>query len=136
MRVVIDTNVLLMSIPTVSNYRPIFQGFINGEFELALSNEILLEYVEVIQNQSSAAVAKNVAELLLNKKNVIRIEPFYRWNLITEDYDDNKFVDCAVAANAKHIVSNDRHFRVLKNINFPPTNLMLADEFLSILRSS
>lgn len=136
MRVVIDTNVLLMSIPTVSKYRPIFQGFINGEFELALSNEILLEYVEVIQNQSSVAVAKNIAELLLNKKNLIRIEPFYQWNLITEDYDDNKFVDCAVAANAKHVVSNDRHFRVLKSVNFPPTDVVLADDFLDILRHS
>lgn len=134
MRVVIDTNVLLMSIPTVSRYRPIFQGLINGDFELALSNEILSEYVEVIQNRASTAVAKNIAELLLNRENVIQVEPFYRWNLITEDYDDNKFVDCAVAASAKHIVSNDKHLRVLKNVDFPPTDVVLADTFLDMLR--
>ena len=133
MRVVIDTNVLLMSIPTISEYRPIFQGLIDGKYELALSNEILSEYIEVIQNQSSVAVAKNIAELLLNKKNVIRIEPFFRWNLIAEDYDDNKFVDCAVAANAKHIVSNDRHFRTLKEVDFPPVDVVLADIFLDML---
>lgn len=67
------------------------------------------------------------------KKNVIRIEPFYRWNLIYEDYDDNKFVDCAVAANAQYIVSNDGHFRVLADIEFPPVNVILADTFLKIL---
>jgi len=36
--------------------------------------------------------------------------------------DDNKFVDCAVSANASCIVTNDRHFNVLRNIEFPKIN--------------
>ena len=44
MKVVIDTNVLLISIPSISRYRPILQGIINNKFELAVSNEIISEY--------------------------------------------------------------------------------------------
>jgi len=39
--------------------------------------------------------------------------------LISEDNDDNKYVDCAIACNADMIISNDAHFRVLEKIDFP-----------------
>ena len=36
----------------------------------------------------------------------IRKDPHYTFALIEADKDDNKFVDCAIAANAKCIVLN------------------------------
>ena len=44
-------------------------------------------------------------------------------NLIQLDSDDNKFVDCCITANAQYIVSNDRHFDILKHIEFPHVNV-------------
>ena len=38
------------------------------------------------------------------------------FGLITADADDNKFVDCAIIAGAKYIVTEDRRFNVLKEI--------------------
>ncbi len=64
MKVVIDTNVLLISLPKVSKYRPIFNGLIQGKFKLAVSNEIFQEYVEVIENKTNGEIAQNLAELL------------------------------------------------------------------------
>ena len=49
--------------------------------------------------------------------------------------DDNKFVDCAIAANAKCIVSEDNHFNVLKFIPFPKVEVIGIDDFKSFLRS-
>ena len=37
MKVVLDTNVLLMSIPKISKYRPIFDGLIKARYDLAIS---------------------------------------------------------------------------------------------------
>ena len=48
---------------------------------------------------------------------------------ITADPDDNKFVDCAVSANAKYIISNDRHFKALDDIDFPKVNILTIHEF-------
>jgi len=86
---------------------------LNGKYELALSNEILSEYIEVLERKANTTVAVNIAEVLLNRENIIRTEVYFSWGLIKEDEDDNKFVDCAIAANAKYIISNDKHFSIL-----------------------
>lgn len=63
MRIILDTNVLLVSIPTRSKYRPIFNSLLNGGFELAISNDILSEYIEIIEQKTNTTIAKNIAEL-------------------------------------------------------------------------
>lgn len=55
--------------------------------------------------------------------------------LIDKDKDDNKFVDCAVAAQAIFIVSNDKHYDVLKTIPFPKVDVVNIMEFLRYLKS-
>ena len=56
-------------------------------------------------------------------------EVYYDLGLIPEDEDDNKFVNCAIAANAQHIVSNDGHFQGLKTVEFPQVSVLTVDEF-------
>ena len=68
--------------------------------------------------------------LILNKRNVKLIDPHFRLGLITADPDDNKFVDCAFAAGADYLVTEDRHFNVLRTTNFPKLNLVTLDEFM------
>jgi predicted nucleic acid-binding protein len=69
-----------------------------------------------------------VDEILLSK-NSESVTVFYNWQLITPDPDYNKFVDCAVSANANYIVTNDRHFNVLKDIDFPKINIITINQF-------
>ncbi len=130
MKIVLDTNVLLISLPTKSKYRPIFDYLINGKFELAISNEIISEYVEIIEQKTNEIIANNVIELLLSLENVLKVEVYYKWGLIENDYDDNKFVDCAISSEAKYIVTNDKHFNILKDIQFPKVNIISIDDFL------
>lgn len=63
----------------------------------------------------------------------IRKTHFY-FHLIEQDPDDNKFVDCAIIAGADYIVSEDSHFRVLKDIPFPSVPVILLNEFMKKLR--
>lgn len=130
MKVVLDTNVLLISIPKISKYRLIFDGLIKGEYTLALSESILQEYVEIIGQKTTGQIAQNLSELLLSLDNVEKTSIYFHWNLIEKDPDDNKFVDCAVSARVKYIVTNDNHFKHLKNIDFPPIEVVSADDFL------
>ena len=133
MKVVLDTNILLVSIPKKSPYRIIFDGLLTNQYDLILSNEILSEYSEIISQKTNHIVATNICEMLLSLSNVQKQDVFYRWNLIEMDKDDNKFVDCAVAGNADYLVSNDRHFNCLKLIEFPKLNLLTIDEFMDLL---
>jgi predicted nucleic acid-binding protein len=53
--------------------------------------------------------------------------------LIVADADDNKFADCALNAGADLIVTNDRHFNVLKSIAFPPIKVVDIETFKRII---
>jgi predicted nucleic acid-binding protein len=59
--------------------------------------------------------------------------PFFKWNLIVNDKDDNKFVDCYLISNGNVLVSNDKHFECLKEIDFPKVNVIRIDDFRDIL---
>jgi putative PIN family toxin of toxin-antitoxin system len=133
MKVVLDTNILLVSIPTRSRYRIIFDSLKNNELTLIISNEILSEYTEIIERKTNAMIANNISEMLLGLKNVHKQNVYYKWGLIEEDKDDNKFVDCAIAGNVDYLVSNDKHFNCLKKIDFPKLNLLSIDEFMDLL---
>ncbi|MCB0266232.1 MAG: putative toxin-antitoxin system toxin component, PIN family [Calditrichaeota bacterium] len=136
MRVVLDTNVLLVSIPTKSMYRIIFNALIDGTIELALSNDILTEYHEIIAEKTNGVIAQNIGQLLVHLPNVFKTEIHYKWHLIKKDADDNKFVDCAIAGNADYLVTNDRHFRILSEIDFPKITVISINEFVEILSKS
>ena len=49
------------------------------------------------------------------------------------DPDDNKFINCAFAANVHYLVTNDKHFNILKTTSFPKINLLKIQEFMEIL---
>lgn len=129
LRVVIDTNVLVAAIGRKSPFRWIFDAIIDGRLILCVSNEIVLEYKEVFQHKTSPEVASNIIDFLTIHPYVEKTEPFFNFLLINEDADDNKFVDCAIAAGAFCIVSNDKHFLVLKTIEFPKVRIFNLDEF-------
>ncbi len=135
MRIVLDTNVLLISLPVKSRYRPIFDALRNGNFELVVSSDILLEYHEKIAEKTSPEVAENVLKLILSLENCLLQTTFFEWGLMHNDEEDNKYTDCAIVANVDHLVSEDRHFNILKDIDFPRLSVIRVDEFLQMLNS-
>jgi putative PIN family toxin of toxin-antitoxin system len=135
MKIVLDTNVLLVSIPKKSPYRLIFDSLLNKRFDLIISNDILSEYTEIIAQKSNATVATNIGEMLLTLSNVQKQDIFYKWNMNEVDKDDNKFVDCAISGGADYLVSNDKHFNCLKIVAFPKLSVLSVDEFIILLKS-
>lgn len=135
MRVVLDSNALLISIPKKSKYRPIFDALRKGAFYLVVSNDILSEYEEILAFKNSAVVAVNIMELLNILPNVVFQQIYYKWHLIEQDKDDNKFVDCAVAGSADFIVTNDRHFNMLEKIQFPSIKIIRIEVFLELIEN-
>ena len=110
-RVVLDTNVLLQAIPTKSRFRPIIEAFEQSLFVLILSNEILLEYEEVLKKLGGTRAWPAFQALLAAlPNNSVLVSPSYHWQAIRRDPDDDKFVDAAVAGNAEWIVTEDSDF--------------------------
>lgn len=135
-KIVLDTNSLISSLSRRGNYYAIWKGLQNGKFILCVSNEIILEYLEVIGRKTNKFIAENVVQYLLNSKYVENHEPSFKFGLISSDPDDNKFVDCAIAAGAKCIVSNDKHYNVLQNVAFPHVEVVNIARFLHFLENN
>jgi len=132
-KIVLDTNCLLVSISKYGEAYPVWRGFLEGRFTLCVSTEILEEYEEIIASMTTPDIARNVVDAILKRSNVERINPYFHWQLITTDPDDNKFVDCAFAAGAAYIVSDDSHFDVLRDITFPQLLVIKLKDFIEVL---
>ena len=118
----------------------LFKAFLKGVVTMSCGNPlwtertssvypILEEYIEILQRLTDNETAEYVVKTILNSPFVELITPFYHFNLITVDPDDNKFVDCAISANAHYIVTNDHHYDVLKDIDFPKVNVVNIQQF-------
>lgn len=134
-KIVLDTNCLIASLSRHSEYYPVWKGFQTGKYILCISNDILEEYQEIIALKTSPEVARNVVNLLLKSKNVELVTPYFKFWLIEADHDDDKFVNCAFAANATYIVSNDKHFDILERIQFPRLFVLKLQQFLRLLEN-
>jgi|688.fasta_scaffold1156074_2 putative PIN family toxin of toxin-antitoxin system len=134
MKVVIDCNIFVSSLTSKSKYHKIFEALINQEFELLITTDIVLEYEEIIQIKYGLKTAKLFTELLFELPNVKIINTFFNWQLIKVDADDNKYCDCYVAGGGNFLVSNDKHFVILKSISFPKIELLNIDQFFSLLK--
>ena len=132
-RIVLDTNCLLQSLPTGSPYHKIWTDILLGRISLCVNTDILDEYEEVLTEKTNREVAVNVVEAIARLRTTVYQETYIHFGLIQEDPDDNKFVDCAVAANAEYIVTNDKHFSVLKQIPWPKIVVLNIKEFLAQL---
>lgn len=132
MKVVVDTNCLLSSFSKKSPYRWFFDAIIQGELTIAFSTDILAEYEEIVGRKTSQEVAQNLIKLLVDLRSREQVQIHYFWNLITQDTDDNKFVDCAVAARADYLITHDKHYAALDKIEFPKVRRATLPEFASI----
>ena len=133
MRIVLDTNCLIQSISPKSAYHDIWLSILNGKNTLCVSNEILEEYAEILNRLAGETTANLVLNAIIECRNVMFFTPYYRFNLISADPDDNKFVDCAIQANARYIVTNDHHYDILRQIDFPKVGIIKLMDFLLMI---
>lgn len=134
MRIVLDTNCLIQSISPRSRYYAVWQSMVDGKNILCVSNEIITEYLEILQRLTDYDTAETIIKTIINSPFVEFVTPYFRFEIITQDPDDNKFVDCAITANARYVVTNDHHFGVLKGLDYPPIDVITLDGFMKLIQ--
>lgn len=131
-KIVLDTNVLLVSISKKPKLHWVFQNLLEEKYILCVTTDILAEYAEIIEQHMGKLASESALGVLENLNNIEFISTYYKFNLL-QDTDDNKFVDCAIASNANYIVTHDKDFNILKQISFPKVNLINTTEFKNLL---
>ena len=133
MKIVLDTNCLLLIFSKKGRFYSVFERIKSGDIQLVVTNKIINEYEEILEKIFSFEVAQYIIKALLNHPKTILINTiYYKWNLISIDQDDNKFVDAYLTGSADYLVTNDNHFNVLKSIEFPSVNILNLLEFINL----
>lgn len=133
--VVLDTNAVLVAIPSKSPYRILLDALFDSLYDASVSTDVMLEYDEKITEFFDSQTADDLLGGLLLLPNVHKTDVYFNMEMIEADKDDNKFVDCAFSANAHYIVTNDRHYNALGKYNFPKINLIRIEAFAELLKT-
>lgn len=130
MRLVVDTNLFFSTLNSKSYYYPILKGIYSGRCKLLVSTPVLLEYEEILRNVFSSELLEQFWLFVLTSENVVFVNPTFSFQLPFADEDDQKFVDCAVCGNADFLITNDKHYNILKDIGFPKIRVISGKTFI------
>jgi len=114
-RIVLDTNVIVSAL--------VFGGVPRSVLELAGAGPCELFYSEAIQGEVQRVLAEKFGwapAMLQEVLPILRsmgelVLPHAVVQAVPDDPDDNRILECALAADASFIVSGDRHLLALRN---------------------
>ena len=101
-------------------------------------NGLIEKPICVFENDSIQSILDKIEDknLILNKsvskliKDAIIVEPLEKLNIVDEDMDDNRILECAVEGSAEFVITRDNHLLKLKE--FREIKIITPDEFLRI----
>ena len=129
-KVVFDTNVWV----SIS-----LQKRLSGEFSQVKHGLTLFVSKDIMLETSKVLLYPRIAEILrkngITEKEILRaiaatskiVEPTEKLTVVNEDTEDNKILECALAAGAEIIVSGDKHLLDLRK--YRKTRILAPREF-------
>lgn len=134
MTVVLDTNVVIRMFGAQSRLRPLVEAISYGAVEVAVSPSIWLEYEEVCMRLERPGhwdkLQKLFALVSAAHGTILRVNPAFRFQTVPADPDDNAFADCAIAAHADFVLTDDRDYLTLSGAGYKPQPLK-PEEFIN-----
>jgi putative PIN family toxin of toxin-antitoxin system len=135
MRIILDTNVIVSALSSRSAFHWIIEALLDEQFEMAVSNEVLTEYEEILTQKYDKTTTDNFLRALQELPNVRFVQIYFRWNFLN-DTDDDKFVDAYIVDRSHYLVTEDKGFGVLKKIPFPRVRVINIAYFKKLLEKS
>ena len=135
-KAVIDTNVFVAAIFWRGSARECLVRFARREFEAVVSEAILREYAETAWELKIEENLPQNPQPWLNwfQNRATIFDPVALSEPVSADPDDDKFIECALAARAGYIVSRDRHLLQLEK----PFGIEVLEDrkFLTLLKQA
>ena len=115
MKVVIDTNVFVSSF-FGGNPKKIIDLWRKEKITLCLSKDIFEEYIEVLKRigLDNEEELSELLNLFSKGFNIAFTTKTPEINLVEDDPDDDKFIECAVALKAKAVITGDKALGAVK----------------------
>ena len=131
MKIAADTNFLVSA--TQWNYsisHRLLKKLIINNVEIFTTKEVLDELAEVLKRDFlyNEEEIKNILERVLQF--VTLVTSSKKLDIVKEDPDDNKIIECAIESNADYIISYDKH--LLKLREYENIKIITPEEALSL----
>jgi putative PIN family toxin of toxin-antitoxin system len=132
LKVVLDTNILISAILFGGKPRLILEKAIRGEIRLCLS-EPILEELRGVLGRSKFGYSPEMIQFILTELTGIAdfVNPSETIDVVLEDSEDNRILECAVEAKANYVISGDSH--LLKLSRYRNMEVLDAAAFLERL---
>jgi len=131
MRIVVDTNVIVSALVFGGLPRRVFVAVEDGRCEFYHSAEIEGETRRVLRDKFGWGEERLDRYLPVLWDLGQRVTPRRRVHAVKEDPDDNRILECALAASADVIVSGDRH--LLRLAAYQEIAILTPRDFLRTL---
>lgn len=116
--IVADANVVLSAVRSPSGAsRVVLRAMLSGEIRFAASPAVVLEYEDLLKRPESRAASSWIDDAGIDSlldalcAQAIPVVPWFRFRPFLADPKDDLYVECALAAGSRTIVTHDRHFR-------------------------
>ena len=129
MKITVDTNVIISALGWNGPEFKLMDLVFNKKINLVLSTQILEEFIGTAKSEKfnfSDEEIDDFSDALLNTAKIVF--PEENISKIKEDPQDNRMLECALAGNAKYIITGDGHLLKLKE--FKGIKIMNASKFL------
>ena len=130
-KIVFDTNVLISSTLWDNSVAQKFLfKCIKANVQIFSSQEIIEEYKEILardfdyEEQETGEIMERALQFLT------LVTPSKKVDIVKEDVDDNKIIECAVESNSEYIISYDKH--LLKVKEFQGIQIVRPEERLAV----
>lgn len=108
-RVTFDTNIFVSAFQFGGLVRSVLQMMLDGEIEVAISEPIIQETLRVLQDKFTWSPERlHFAETVINAF-TIKVQPAQFLNVVPDDVEDNRILECAVESGSEAIVTGDKH---------------------------
>jgi predicted nucleic acid-binding protein len=115
---VVDANVVLRAFRSRNGASfLILRRMLTGELPFAVSPAVALEYEDVVMRPGllgpNPTVSRQEIEQVLDAvfAKAVLVSPWFRFRPFLNDPKDDLYVECALAAGAGTIITDDRHFQ-------------------------
>ena len=136
MRITTDTNVLISATFWYGASFTIIEKVEKREIELILSEDIISEFSRVLESKEIQEKIKNknlemkrTVEKIVSLSHIVK--PLKKFNIVKDDLDDNKIIDCAFEGNVDYIISQDNH--LLKIEEFQGIKIINPEDLLKLI---
>ena len=129
-----DTNIYISGLIFAGPPRRFIQEAQAGRFRLAISDALLEELTRILRAKFAWSNEEIREAVTLLSACTVRVQPGERLDIVDADPDDNRVLECAVAAGSRFIVTGDGD--LLRLGAYTGIRILKVADFLELIRET